>query len=750
MDLSVIFNAIVPDNIKELPLVKQCTKIFIEQLNRNSIIAQRISNLYDVDKKTWLQQNADGSVSAITDSEFVSASKSVLKTGLFQVYLNVLHSLILKMQLDNEITYGNTLRNYSNSLIYRDINNFLSQEYLGSFRYFQQNSGTQNAIKYIYQFAKYLETGYLYSDLNLLEGSGPFALGYQGSLQRKYFGAFIQPMAHPAGWCEEYECIIDLLLIDYFGIKIEYEMPKGISLRTVDGRYLVFTDKTLSELYQSLLEPNNFVSLKPLSEEEASAYTENQVFADEESMFEEIQNPKNRVVIVNKTFKHYESWSDNGLYYKIIYFTDGTCIYFNGKDTLYGLSADIFRPEKMTPMIGLYLNIGSEKQLVESRKIKILYYDIFDWFPMYLLDDKGKGYYEDCTENMFQLQGEPYPYVPGIDEGRTLISNNEECKNNLKCYDLKFNYNITDYSYVDVRDPFDNHFTDVREKGKHSEIVNTHGWKNSLKIRVLNGEDKGYSLNADFLNDVFSDVRITYINTIENDFIIKGIIKSNETYRLKLISDFESFEEEIKKSFSINKKLNNLTSNFIIKIFKNNSEVLSINSNDFNLDGFVGDFEFPHYSGELPVIPVIKKTGNESIDVDKVYLVGSGNKTLKELTNVDVECKFENGSIIEPPGFYDQSDKDYGCNTFIAKGYRFVKTDNTDNYIASSTKFVNDEFEWESSSEVLFLAFNSDVDEGSDSLGKYLIFNDKVSEVLVDEGIRSIIRGHFLSCQSSF
>ena len=87
MNLSVIFNAIVPDNIKDIELVKKCSNIFIEQLNRNSTISRRIADIFDVDKKTWLQQDTIGNITEVTDSDFLIESKNILKQGLFQVYL---------------------------------------------------------------------------------------------------------------------------------------------------------------------------------------------------------------------------------------------------------------------------------------------------------------------------------------------------------------------------------------------------------------------------------------------------------------------------------------------------------------------------------------------------------------------------------------------------------------------------------------------------------------------------------------
>ena len=49
MDLNTIFEAIVPGNIKDIPLIRKSFKIFIEQLNKNSVIAQRIDKIFDID-----------------------------------------------------------------------------------------------------------------------------------------------------------------------------------------------------------------------------------------------------------------------------------------------------------------------------------------------------------------------------------------------------------------------------------------------------------------------------------------------------------------------------------------------------------------------------------------------------------------------------------------------------------------------------------------------------------------------------
>ena len=226
MNLNIIFESIVPDNIKNIPVVRKCTEIFIEQLKRNSTIAQRISNLYSVDRVSFLQTDKYGNVTEISDSEFLTETKNNLKNALFSVYLNVLYNLAQNIQSNSNIREATIARNYEDTLITKNIFDVLTSEYLGAFRYFQQNSGTKKAIKYIYQFAKYLETGYIYDDLEITE-DGCFSVNYKGTLHKYYFSEFNQPMSHPCGWCYDYTTILNLVLEDYFGIEYTFVPPAG-------------------------------------------------------------------------------------------------------------------------------------------------------------------------------------------------------------------------------------------------------------------------------------------------------------------------------------------------------------------------------------------------------------------------------------------------------------------------------------------------------------------------------------------
>ena len=103
MDLNVIYESIVPDNIKDLPVVKESLKVFIEMLNRNAKISQRINKIFSIDDEVWYKLDSNGEPITISDSKFLKQSKNNLKKGLLLTYLGVLYDCIGSAQLDNLI-----------------------------------------------------------------------------------------------------------------------------------------------------------------------------------------------------------------------------------------------------------------------------------------------------------------------------------------------------------------------------------------------------------------------------------------------------------------------------------------------------------------------------------------------------------------------------------------------------------------------------------------------------------------------
>ena len=81
----------------------------------------------------------------------------------------------------------------------------------------------------------------------------------------------------------------------------------------------------------------------------------------------------------------------------------------------------------------------------------------------------------------------------------------------------------------------------------------------------------------------------------------------------------------------------------------------------------------------------------------------------------------------------------------LLNGDKFIKTDNCECYVPDSTEYVDDEFECFIMGYGYYLVFLNDHDEGSDSLGKFLVnrYNVKSKNL---EGIRGMLSGLVLTC----
>lgn len=714
MNLSVIFNAIVPDNIKDIELVKKCSNIFIEQLNRNSTISRRIADIFDVDKKTWLFQDSSGLVTEVSDSEMVSKSKDILKQGLFQVYLHVLYNLVEKIQTDPNVKQATDTRNYENSLIYKNIYDVLTSEYLGAFRYFQQNSGTKNAIKYIYQFAKYIETGVLNSDLTLDDTTGSFTLRYDGSLHKRYFSAFNQPMAHPCGWCYEYSTVMSMILEDYFGINISYNMPRGVSIKTNNGRYIIFTEKTNEEFYESLKNPMNVFSENALSEERIE-YIKTLIISRD---FKDLDLKNCDILILNKTFSKFQFLDELK---KVVYFDDGTCLFFDN-NLYYGFSKDIYEVDKMTLFPKTYhLNIGTDSQILETKSVEILYRDELGFESEVDLGfEKGAGYYRNSFENKFHLSGKEYPFVIGVDESRNKVINYSDCKNNLKCFDTKIDVVSNYLTYFSASDKI--HKTSLISDNVKKYIFNTHGWyNNDLEFFASTGKD--FYLKTNIINKKSSSLYIKDLNTSEEKISINGHSEYSGQWKISIenypdiTGTFESGD------FNISIDTSAYKNNNYSLVLDNTKDSITVESNGLNCPGNF-KFGFPTYEGKT-VKPIL-----QSCTSDTMLFVNEGEKILSEISLCDLpllytNSKLENyenkGNIAEPINYSELNSETWEGLTYIDEGFEFIKTDNSDCYVIDSSEYVDDEFECSVVGFGHYLTFFNDHDEGSDSQGKFLV-----------------------------
>ena len=169
--LDEIIQSIIPDNIKRIPVVETVSKAFSEMLSKNSQVAIRIRQLFDIDSKGYFRRDSNGNLEFVPDkkdslkdidyylevlstgkiekllsyikeqynlsitkedlkdfsvqnpeiiskceellSDYITKCKNNLKTGLFQTYLSVMYSLIDDLCKNKEIVNLVYKRNFS-------------------------------------------------------------------------------------------------------------------------------------------------------------------------------------------------------------------------------------------------------------------------------------------------------------------------------------------------------------------------------------------------------------------------------------------------------------------------------------------------------------------------------------------------------------------------------------------------------------------------------------------------------------
>lgn len=642
MNLSVIFNSIIPDNIKNIPLVQKCTEIIIEQLNRNSTIAQRISNLYTIDRVSFLKTDKFGSITEISDSDFLTETKNNLKDALFNVYVCVLYNLAQKIQSNPDIVEVTNKRNYSETLITKDIYDILTSEYLGAFRYFQQNSGTKKAIKYIYQFAKYLETGYIYDDLDI-EENGCFTTLYSGSLHKSYFSEFNQPMSHPCGWCYEYTTVINELFIDYFGIEF-IKTPKRIVLKN-NSNIVVFTTMSVNEFYENLENANNVLSDEAYTQEEIDNIKNIRIIRT--SDIETLNGLENCIVLFNVNFVK--------LVDSVVHFENTILDYTNG--IYYGDKQYINDYDRLNKLQGYYIQTGEIKETFE-----FTYHDEMSFEYEVSFDDTS--YYKDDISKAFKLYNGVYPFTQGVDETRYNVDIYD--KNNFKSFNLHVNVHSDTLTHITICDDYGHQYI----TNLNNAIVNTHGWYGeNLNIYCRHSELDFY-IKSNILNKINNTITISEFKVANNKLIVKGHSDSAGVYTLGQTSD--TFNSDI------NLELNIPNVNEIQLVLTNNDCSITIKTNIHKYTLF--NFDFPYYIENInypsSITLISTNMNNYPTSGKKLSQLTKYNLVNKGYTKVTVNAN--DCYVVDSTQFVDD---DFDCDEILSgKFLTFTNSKSEGNY----------------------------------------------------------------------
>ena len=734
MNLNVIFDAIVPDNIKNIPLVNTAVKIFIEQLNRNAKIAQRIRNIYDIDSNDFYKINEIGVVEYVTDSDFLKASKDNLKQGLMMTYLGLLYSMVSDIQYNSLITEATKMRNYENSKIFKEPYNIITSEFLGAFRHFQQSVGTENAMHYMYQFAKYIETGYLTDDLIVDTDDRTFMIHYKGSLHQHYFTEFLKYLVHPAGWTYTYTTILRIVFEDYFGIQFIYKLPR-ICIRK-NKKYIFFTmlskDEFLETLRQAVKDDktrvNTIFQEGPLyydqdpensreitfKDIEKFNFYETDEFNFSESELDKLFNDYD-ILLVHYNYKRYDFFYDEEKIYKnsLITFDNNKFIFFdNSTNVKLGQFTDSNMFFDVAPNTSEYtfefdgfwsLDCGSEYEITKLSDYVFLYKDEtgfnIDFDPTY----KRNIYYDSNFEKAFRLDTQnKFIYTQGYDESRYVFLNTNGTYadiSDVRKFDDNFILQIPQEfkisTYVEIHSDFGQKYETVLnvdlDQIPRIVSVNTSGYYGeNLYLRFANG-DYDFNLKCNLLDKRLNATKITkWVRTVNREFV--------DVY-------VESSKSKINYTYNTVKKTVSLTNgSCVIRIpnpltpkanAKFSIDNLNIDTNIFNAKKYV---QFPVFNTQQTVTNVVYK---KSTYVEPV------KQDTKTLFDISKTPEYTINQNVDLNDFYENSYPENTC--FIYRGYDLVKCTTTEHCISTSPKFLNDDFKF----------------EYTDSNGYYLTFNDE-------------------------
>lgn len=467
MSLRDIFNSLTPSNLNEIPLVRTAKEIFIACIERNSQVAKRITNIFDVTERE-------------EDTELINRAKRNLKIGLYQTYIYGLYKYLQALSTNSDMIADLKKFNYQNSALYKDIHDIINTEFIQTHHLFTQKVGTESAMRYMYSFSKYLETGELLDDLEVKEGY-PFIINYEGSLGRRLYNEFTRPQTHPIGWLDHYETVFKLVFQDYFGIEILDDFTK-IELNCNESWVVFIKDDQVQNVLDDFSNRINPITMQPYTEDEISRYV---------------------TVIPNKVVSTYRKYIDSfNCLITVFTFTDRTVLYHNEtspKITYYTTYEDYLSNFKEPLEVwDDCWDLDSEMQTNFRFLYEDQHYFLKDHFVTMIKEDNGGAvgltcYNELSVDSMFRVQGHEMQHLQGVDESKN------------KCLDYdnvhqKYTDKFTATFQVTLECPSDVMFKD---KFNHNKLWSFQEESGEYSINTCDFNGRVYSIT---INDAIFDL----------------------------------------------------------------------------------------------------------------------------------------------------------------------------------------------------------------------------------------------------
>ena len=501
MSLRDIFNSLTPANLNEIPLINVAKEIFINCIERNSRVAKRITDIFDLTERD-------------SDTEMINRAKKNLKIGLYQTYIYGLYKYLQALTTSPEMLNDLKKYHYENSALYKDIFDIINTEFIQSHHIFTQKIGTTNATHYMYNFSKYLETGTMQDDLEIEEGN-PFIIHYEGSLGRRLYNEFTRPQTHPIGWLDNYETVFSLIFQDYFGIEILDDITK-IELHCNESWVVFIKDNNIQSVKDDFSNRINPITMQPYTPEEISRYV---------------------TIVPNKVVSTYRRYiDDTNSIITVFTFVDQTVLYHNEsspKITYYTTYQDYLN-NFQNP-----IEVWDECWELESEmqtNFRFLYEDNHEFFKDHfitMIKDYNQGgvgltcYNEQDPNYMFKVQGKEIQHIIGVDESKNKCLNYDDQYQKVQDkFTATFDAFLETVSDIEIKDQYGHSKKWAFQDTSQTYSLNTHDFGGTIYSIYINDyiyEPYGYETTG--LNDF---KRKIWINDVKLDYskcIISGIIK---------------------------------------------------------------------------------------------------------------------------------------------------------------------------------------------------------------------------------
>ena len=270
-NLLSIFKAITPDNIKNIPLIDDSSRIFIELLKENCsvssdikialseqttpIIAEELPKIYLYDYYSMIQNLKNNKVIVQKFKNWNSVlNPSLYPKGLPYIGEKLFINYFMigepggTLSIDagddssgiNAFPFSDMLNSLQNNMLQNKSENYYVN------RLFKQSKGLKKGIKFIYDILnEHLVDADERKELNLQETGNPFEFKISGSIDKDVYRESVAYLSHPLGFTYDYTYISELKFSDDYSLLKFYKINL-LEVRCLSGNVEAYTDEVIS------------------------------------------------------------------------------------------------------------------------------------------------------------------------------------------------------------------------------------------------------------------------------------------------------------------------------------------------------------------------------------------------------------------------------------------------------------------------------------------------------------------------